>query len=211
VPVEDDPVAVSALVAAATDGDEAAWNNLIERYGPLVMAVLARFRLYRADAEDVSQVVWLRLVEHLGELREPRALPRWLITTTRNECIRLLRARRQVEPFDPLQENAPGEIDRHEPDENLLRAERRQALLEAFAEMSDPHRALLLLLLHDPPLSYATISERLEIPIGSIGPTRARLLTKLRSSPALAALFESARETARHGGDQHDVQALAGR
>jgi RNA polymerase sigma factor (sigma-70 family) len=211
VPVEDDPVAVSTLVAAATDGDESAWNNLVERYGPLVMSVLTGYRLFRADAEDVSQIVWLRLVEHLGDLREPRALPRWLITTTRNECIRLLRARSQVEPFDPLQENGPGAVDLREPDEDMLRAERRQALLEAFAEMSDWHRALLLLLVHDPPLSYATISDRLDMPIGSIGPTRARLLTKLRSSPALAGLLESPRETVRGGGEQHDVQALAGR
>lgn len=209
--VDDDPMAVSVLVAAATDGDESAWNNLVERYGPLVMSVLGSYRLSRADAEDVSQVVWLRLVEHLGDLREPRALPKWLITTTRNECIGLLRARRQVQPFDPLQEKAPGEIDRREPDEDLLRAERRQALLEAFAEMSEWHRALLVLLVHDPPLSYATISKRLGIPIGSIGPTRARLLIRLRSAPALAGLLEAAPETIRRGGEQHDVQAFAGR
>jgi RNA polymerase sigma factor (sigma-70 family) len=208
---DDEAVAVSALVAAAGDGDERAWQDIVERYGPLVMAVLARHRLFGADAEDVSQVVWLRLVEHLGELREPRALPKWLVTTTRNECIRLLRSRRPTEPIDRLDELRSLDPEQPQPDGEMLLAERRQALLEAFADLSERQRELLRLLMHDPPIPYAAISERLGMPVGSIGPTRARLLAKLRSSPALAGLLESGHDTLSRGGVRHDVQVVAGR
>lgn len=203
---DDEAVEVGALVEGAIEGDGDAWEAIVDRYGPLVMSVLARFRLFGADAEDITQLVWLRLVEHLDQLREPRALPKWLIIITRNECIGLLRARRRSEPVDRLDDIRALGVDQPEPDEELLRAERRQAVLEAFTDLSDRQRALLLLLVQDPPLSYAVISERAGIPIGSIGPTRARLIRRLRSSPALAGLLESER-----GGEEHDVQAVAGR
>ena len=208
---DDEAVAVSDLVAAAGAGDERAWEDIVERYGPLVMAVLARHRFFGADAEDVSQVVWLRLVEHLGELREPRALPKWLVTTTRNECIRLIRSRRHTEPVDRLDELRSLDPEQPEPDGEMLLAERKQALLEGFADLSERQRELLRLLMSDPPIPYAAISERLGIPVGSIGPTRARLLTKLRSSPAPAGQLESGRGTRSRGGVRHDVQAVGGR
>jgi DNA-directed RNA polymerase specialized sigma24 family protein len=91
-----------------------------------------------------------------------------------------------------------------------LRAERTHALLEALAGLSDPHRNLLLLLITDPPPSYAEISKRLDIPVGSIGPTRARLLRKLRSSPALYGLIEAERDAAEEGGGKNAVRAMAG-
>jgi RNA polymerase sigma factor (sigma-70 family) len=191
--VKGDAHDVTALVHAAEKGDEAAWNELIDRYAPLVMSVLARYRMFHGDAEDVSQIVWLRLVEHLGQLREPRALPMWIITTTRNECVRLARANRRTETVDPLTDMAAAAaVDERAVDERMLRAERSEALFEALAELSDEHRALLLLLIEDPPLPYAEIATRLDMPIGGIGPTRARALRKLRSSPALVA-FESDR------------------
>jgi RNA polymerase sigma factor (sigma-70 family) len=171
---------VTALVAAAGEGDAGAWKALVERYAPLVGSVIVRHRLYGADAEDVAQTVWLRLVEHLRDLREPRALPMWLITTSRNECVRVLKAGRRLRPVDPTTENDMylGEV--AEPDQALLDGERNQALLAAFAELSDRHRELLLLLTADPPFSYSEISRRLGVPVGSIGPTRARALRHLR-------------------------------
>ncbi|MBG0564654.1 RNA polymerase sigma factor [Actinoplanes aureus] len=171
---------VTALVAAAGEGDAGAWKALVERYAPLVGSVIVRHRLYGADAEDVAQTVWLRLVEHLRDLREPRALPMWLITISRNECVRVLKAGRRLRPVDPTTENDMylGEV--AEPDQALLDGERNQALLAAFAELSDRHRELLLLLTADPPFSYSEISRRLGVPVGSIGPTRARALRHLR-------------------------------
>lgn len=184
----DDGPSVPDLVAGALDGDEAAWEELVDRHVPLVLSVLRQFRLSPADAEDVSQIVLLRLVEHLGDLREPRALPMWLIKTTRNECVRMLRAVQRVVPYDPTEAQADVRADIGDLDEGLLRRELGEAVLEALAELSERERTLLLLLSEDPPLTYKEISKRLGISVGSIGPTRGRALEKLRSSPALGAL-----------------------
>ncbi|MEU4423102.1 sigma-70 family RNA polymerase sigma factor [Actinoplanes sp. NPDC024001] len=175
-----DTSTVTALVAAAGEGDAGAWKALVERYAPLVASVIVKHRLFGADAEDVAQTVWLRLVEHLRDLREPRALPMWLITISRNECVRVLKAGRRLRPVDPTTENDIYSGEATEPDQALLDGERNQILLAAFAELSDRHRELLLLLTADPPISYSEISRRLGVPVGSIGPTRARALRRLR-------------------------------
>ena len=180
------------LVRAAARGDEQAWDALIERYGPLVMAVIRRFALSRADAADVNQTVWLRLVEHLDRIREPEALPGWIMQTTRNECLRLLRADRRTWLFDPLDQVAEtvvtaAAVEAGDLDERLLAAERHQALRDAYEELSPRCRDLVGLLLSDPPLSYEEIGARLGVPVGSIGPTRGRCVHKLRTCPALMA------------------------
>src|SRR3954449_11052577 len=95
------PPEVEQLVEAARAGDAAAWDALVERYLPLVTAVIRRLRLSASDADDVNQTVWLRLVEHLDGLREPRALPGWLATTARNEGLRIIRRRGRDVPVDP--------------------------------------------------------------------------------------------------------------
>src|SRR5215472_1547569 len=87
----DDSV-VFDLVAGARDGDVQAWDALIERYAPLIWSICRRYRLSRADVDDVRQSVWLHLVDHLDKIREPAALPGWIATTTRRECVRLVRA-----------------------------------------------------------------------------------------------------------------------
>jgi RNA polymerase sigma factor (sigma-70 family) len=173
-------------VAAARAGDRAAWDSLVERYMPLVLGVAGRFRLGSNDVADVSQALWLRLVEHLDDIREPCALPGWIVTTTKNEALRLLKARQHTVTVDPqtgfaLDDPAnDGEVE-----EDLLRLERHQALRDGLRELRPQHRALLQLLLTDPPLSYDDISRRLGIPKGSIGPTRARCLEALRNTSAL--------------------------
>lgn len=190
---QDGPT-VADLVRDAAAGDQRAWDGLVERYMPLVMSVAARYRLAEGDVADVSQTLWLRLVQSLHTLREPQALPGWIVTTTRNECFRVLRTGQRVTPYDPLTESPADRVDLRgastaDLDEELLREERHEALLAAFAELPDRHRELLLLLLADPPPSYAEISDRLGMPIGGIGPTRARAVARLRRSPALAALL----------------------
>lgn len=179
---------LSALVPAARAGDHDAWNAIVDRFLPLVEAIIRAHRLAGADGDDVGQTVWLRLVEHLGALREPDALPGWIRTTTRNECLRLLGARGRVRAVDPQAEHG---LDAVVPDVagvDLLAVERRQLLREALAELPADRRELLLLLLADPPVPYEDISARLGIPIGSIGPTRARALEQLRRSRALREL-----------------------
>lgn len=185
---------IAELVEAAAERDKDAWDELVVRFQPLVMSVTSRYRLSEQDAADVSQTLWLRLVQHLSALREPAALPGWIVTTTRNECLRVLRIRQRTGTFDPLLEppRTRGPVgEQPQIDEDLMRDERHEALLTAFAELSGRHRELLTLLLTDPPVSYADISERLGIPVGAIGPTRARALNKLRRSPALTALLNA--------------------
>jgi len=178
------PLEVEQLVEAARAGDAAAWDALVDRYLPLVTAVIRRLRLSAADADDVNQTVWLRLVEHLDGLREPRALPGWLATTARHEGLRVIKRRSRDLPVDPGGRtfDTAEVFDMGETLEGDLRSE---ALREAMLELSEKHRELLILLLADPPLSYDDISARLGIPRGSIGPTRARALAQLRRSRAL--------------------------
>jgi len=176
--MEDDSP-ITGLVAAAARGDQDAWNELVERYSPLLVGVIRQYRLTANQLDDVAQTVWLRLVEHLGDLRQPEALPGWIVTTARRESLRMSAAERRLTPFSPLEGVQPV-ADTAEPDQELLRAERHQALLGGLAELPTRQRNLLMLLVNDPPLSYAEISERSGIPIGSIGPTRSRALERLR-------------------------------
>ncbi len=190
----DDGPSVTELVQAASDGDQEAWESLVKRYLPLITCVGLRYRVSDDDMADISQTVWIQLVQHLPEIRTPAALPGWIVTTTRNECFKVLKAGRRTIPVDSLMDQfspVTGRTRAEEPDfdEFLVREERHAALLTAFAELSDQHRSLLALLVVDPPLSYEEISARLDMPIGGIGPTRARALDRLRRSPALAALM----------------------
>jgi RNA polymerase sigma factor (sigma-70 family) len=183
---------VAGLVVRARNGDKQAWDALVERYAPLVWSICRRHRLDGGDADDVGQSVWLRLVEQLDRIRDPAALPGWLATTTRRECWRALRAAHGPEAagYAPDAENIPDQQSGTAEDE-LLRAERHAALREAFARLPGSSQRLIALLFEDPPVPYAEISDRLGIPVGSIGPIRGRCLEKLRQDPAIAALISA--------------------
>lgn len=208
------PRPVADLVAAATGGDQSAWDEIVQRYLPLVVAIVHRFRLSARDAEDVSQTVWLRLIENLGNLREPAALPRWIAQTAKHEALRLATAHSRVTPVDPL--GGGGKLDiastAADLDEALLRDERLHALRIALAEFPEDRRELLLLFVADPPLTYAQIGARTGMPLGSIGPTRARYLRQLRQTPALQGFMTD--ETVPgagpldRGGDHRDVSSV---
>lgn len=187
-----EPSPVPDLVSAARDGDASAWQSLVERYTPLVLCVVRRSGLRGGDAEDAVQTVWLRLVEHLGDLREPRALPGWIATTARNQCMRVSRARGSVTLTDLSEGREPASDEMSTAVETrLLDQERHEALLAAVAELPERQRQLVLLMIEDPPLSYEEISRRLGIPVGSIGPTRARAFARIRAFPAMTALIGS--------------------
>jgi len=183
---------VTGLVERARNGDKQAWDALVERYAPLVWSICRQHRLDGADAADVGQSVWLKLVEQLDRIRDPAALPGWLATTTRRECWRALRAAHGPEAagYGPDAEDIPDPRSGMA-EEELLRAERSAALREAFSRLPAWSRQLLVLLMEDPPVPYAEISDRLGIPIGSIGPTRRRCLEKLRQDPAITALIDA--------------------
>jgi RNA polymerase sigma factor (sigma-70 family) len=187
-----DDFVVADLVARARGGDVQAWDALVERYASLIWSICRRYRLDRADAEDVGQSVWMRLVNKLDEIRDPAALPGWLATTTRRECERVARAasgpRAVVYAVDTDKiPDAHGEAAEQE----LLEAERHAALREAFTHLPAAYQQLIGMLIADPPLPYAEISARLGIPVGSIGPTRSRCLDRMRRHPAIAALIDA--------------------
>ena len=180
---------VAGLVAEAREGDQHAWDALVERYAPLIWSICRQYRLDRADAEDVGQAVWLRLVDHLDKIREPAALPGWLATTTRRECGRLIRAARGPHAaLYPLDAETMADEQAEAAEQDLLAAERHAALRQAFADLPPEGQQLIALLAADPPVPYAQISARLGIPVGSIGPTRRRCLDRMRRHPAIAAL-----------------------
>jgi RNA polymerase sigma factor (sigma-70 family) len=181
---------VVTLVARAREGDKAAWEEIVEQYAPLVWRVCRRYRLSDQDALDVGQNVWLLLVEHLRQLREPAALPGWLARTTQRECLRLLRTdKRQLAVADAQLRGTATEPD-PSTESVVLISERNAALRAAFAELPPDCQQLFGLLTQDPPLSYAEIGARMGRAVGGLGPRRARCLDKLRRNPLLAGFVD---------------------
>lgn len=168
-----------ALVRAAAAGDDLAWRELVARFGGLVWSVARSHRLSHADACDVAQCTWLKLVQHLGAIKNPDAVGAWLATTARRECLRVLEGSKSQVPFGDDVPDPPGE---HVAlDDALLRSERDSLLWRAVSLLRPEDQALVRMLASDPPASYAEISAALDMPIGSIGPTRARCLERLRA------------------------------
>ena len=192
---------LQALVASAREGDQGAWNAIVERFLPLVCALVRRHRLSEADGDDVSQTVWLRLVEHLGSLREPEALPGWLATTARREALRAATTSGRVVSVEPGAHLLEG-IDDIDFDQLLVDQERDQAMRDALAELPADRRRLLELLVSDPPTPYDEISDILGMPIGSIGPTRARALAQLSKTRAFRAWHEATSGPDQDGADR---------
>jgi len=179
----DDPAA-SALPARAAAGDQGAWDEIVERYAPMVWSICTRFRLSDRDLENVAQNVWLLLVEHLGKLPEPVALAGWLAATTRRECLRV------VTPVYAELVGAGPVADDTATGEEIMMAERNAALRAALAELPPACQRLLGMLVSDPPYSYAAIGAALGIPVDSIGARRDRCLERIRESSAMLGLAE---------------------
>jgi RNA polymerase sigma factor (sigma-70 family) len=198
--MRDDP-SVIALVERAVNSDQNAWNDIVERYAPLVWSICARYRLSDQDVEDVGQTVWLLLVEHLGELREPAALPGWLATTAHRECQRALTTARKIEGAGTKLDDALLVVDGAVIEQEILTAERNATLRLALRELPPRCQQMLGMLISDPPHSYAEISAALQIPMGSIGPMRSRCLERLRRSAALARLGAGEMRVNSTGGD----------
>ena len=174
------------VVAAAAGGDERAWALLHERYGARVRTVVRFHRLPPEDVDDVVQTTWLRLIENIGGMRNANAVGAWLETTARRECLALLR-RRNRERARPAEDGLLTEQP-CEPvaERRLVAGERRAALASGLARLPQRQRRLLVAMLAEPTPSYGEIAASLKMPIGSIGPTRARTLARLRQDPVLA-------------------------
>ncbi|WP_327009331.1 sigma-70 family RNA polymerase sigma factor [Dactylosporangium sp. NBC_01737] len=179
----------AAVLRAAAAGDQKAWESIVDRYANLVWSVARSFQLGTSDAADISQATWLRLIEHIDDVRDADKLGSWLATTARREALALLRRGGRDVPAGAatdfvgiiggtLTGGTAGEDE--EPDAGVLRDERDAALWHEFRTLSEPCQQLLRVLIADPPPSYAEVSAALDVPVGSIGPTRQRCLGTLR-------------------------------
>ncbi len=184
------------LVDRAIEGDPTAWNAIVDEYAGLLRSVVHGYRLNEGQAADAVQTTWLRLVEHVADLREPEHLAGWLKTTARRACLQIIRQSGREHPVDCDEDGARAtagrfqDLDQDGPEVSALRAEQRLLVRRALDDLPDRHRQLLDLLLASPPVSYRDISARLGMPIGSIGPTRARMLAHLREALAPAGLHD---------------------
>jgi RNA polymerase sigma factor (sigma-70 family) len=171
----------AAALAAAARGDQSAWESIVATYSGLVWSVARGYRLDSAAAADVFQGTWLRLVEHLDDIRDSERLGGWLATTARREAIGLLRRARRDLLVDDVSEVADFTAQIAAADEDLLKSEDQRVLWSAFGQLSGGCQRLLRLLFADPPIAYLDISAALDMPVGSIGPTRSRCLASLRT------------------------------
>jgi RNA polymerase sigma factor (sigma-70 family) len=171
------------LITGCRQGEEAAWNALVERYERLVYTIPYRYGLTQTEVSDVFQSVWLSLLRSLSSLNRPERIAAWLVTTTRRECWE----RRRGKDFKNV---ITSELDSHilrtrsnepSPDELVSTYERHDALRAAMDHLDPRCRKMIEMLYFDPDIpSYADISDLLGMPVGSIGPLRARCLRKLR-------------------------------
>jgi RNA polymerase sigma factor (sigma-70 family) len=190
---------VGGLVRAAAEGDKAAWNALVMRFSGLVWSVARAYRLSAADAEDVFQTTWLRLMEHIGQIKDPDRVAGWLATTARNEALKALHANRRASPLGDLDslDSLGAGVDDASPEsvalateEEIEQADRARSMWSALNMLSERCRRLLRVLMASPPPSYAEVAAALGMAVGSIGPTRARCLENLRRAIARSATPE---------------------
>lgn len=170
------------LLAACANREAWAWDALVDRYAGLVYSVALRAGLAEDDAADVFQTVFATLLEHLQNIRAPQGLAAWLITTTKREAWRVARRAQREPPASEVVGTlaAAAAWQRGARPEERAWAD-RALIAEALQEIGERCRQLLTLLYLEPgEPSYDEISARLKMPVGSIGPTRARCLAKMR-------------------------------
>jgi len=190
------------LVAGIQARDESVWRVMVEHYEPLLHWLARRCGLSAADAEDAVQLTWLRCVEHIGQLTDPDRFSGWLATICRRECVRVAtNVRREVLLSEPEMARL---IDaRHEESDPGAEAALRDQcnrLHRAITALPPRQRTILVELLRREDQSYLELSRRLGLPVGSIGPTRQRAVTRLRLDPQIAELsseFSAGRSLAR--------------
>ncbi len=170
----------AASTRCARAGDPLAWNDVLSRYGTLVSTTVQSFPLQDADALDAVQMTWLRLAENAYHVEFPEQLGEWLTTTARHECLRILG---QDNPELNLSDTAPERIaDRSMgPEQHVIDADTTRTLWNIVATLPPRRRTLLEALFTDQPRPYGEVARTTGIPLGAVGPTRARALRQLRA------------------------------
>ncbi|MCX7681857.1 MAG: sigma-70 family RNA polymerase sigma factor [Anaerolineae bacterium] len=169
----------AALMQACVAGDEQAWAVLLERYGRLIYTIPLRFGLPRSVADEIFQDVCLLLLEGRDNLRDYRRVRAWLVTVTRRLCIRRLRQQDRelvAELPEEMEDSAESAVE-----SDLTAIEEEYLVHQALERLSTLCQELIrALFFESPPRSYDAIAKALDIPVGSVGPTRIRCLEKLR-------------------------------
>ncbi len=190
-----DTPTLTDLVQRARTGEVDAWSQLVDRLHRVVWKTVNMHTRDDEIRKDAFSATWLRLAEHLHRVEDPEYLPGWLATTARREVLTIVRQADRYSLSIAGEHAAWQPTDWAEPDENLLKAELGDVLKRAFGRLSAQCRELLgLLIVQDPPLAYADVSEILGRPIGAIGPTKQRCLDKLRADPDLTRYLQSRRD-----------------
>jgi len=177
---------LAAVVCAARAGDEAAWAQLVARFDRCLRAIARRYRLAPADVDEVVQATWLSLLENIQRIREPAAVAGWLATTVRRNALRHHQTHGREQLTDDPDIGPPAQAEG--PEARVLVEERDATLTAALSTLPMRHRRLVTVLLTQPALDYRQIGELLSMPVGSIGPIRARALARLARDPQLQAL-----------------------
>jgi RNA polymerase sigma factor (sigma-70 family) len=175
-----EPPSDADLVERVRAGDQQAWAELIARYGGRVWAVARSQGLDRDRASDVVQTVWLNLLHGIDNLREPGAIAAWLVTVARREAIRVDRVSKRVVLVDEDSFERRAAVT-DEVDHGAIRSDDRVLIQRAVGHLGERCRELLRLLYSSDELSYTEIATTMQMPIGSVGPTRARCLDRLRT------------------------------
>jgi RNA polymerase sigma factor (sigma-70 family) len=175
------------LLARVAKGDSAAGRELVRRYDRLIAAAARRVLFSPADVDDVVQETFLILLVSSDSIRDPARLGPWLWTTASNLARRTARRNIRSRPVEDIEAHVATERDASDEVEGALeRGERCVALREAMASITSEERDLIRLLTVEDRPCYATISAATSRPVGSLGPTRRRILGKLRAHPAMA-------------------------
>ena len=169
------------LIQACRKGDVGAWERVLEKYERLVFSVPLHYGVSRDDAADVAQLTFTILMQSLNELREDSRLGAWLATVARRHTWRLFRrANREIMSEDEDFTETASSLGKTEADP-IDRWEMTEWLDQGLSQLNERCQALLLALYFDSQEpSYAEIASRLKIPVGSVGPTRARCLERLK-------------------------------
>jgi RNA polymerase sigma factor (sigma-70 family) len=168
------------LVGHCVAGDRRAWDDLVAEFGTLVRAIARAFGLNQADADDVCQMTWSRAFQRIHTLREPDRFRAWLATLTRREALNHLRGATRYLPVGDSREFEHLQSADTSPEDQLLRRSERDRVTSALRELPSDQRELIGCLFGERAMSYDQISAALAMPRGSVGPTRARALRRLR-------------------------------
>jgi len=172
------------LVADAVRGEQRAWRDIVNRYQDALLRAARAWPLDDAAAHDVVQQTWMMACANLAGLREPEALGGWLHTVLRHECARLSRRRGREVPADEIGTGGAGRVmlaaEPALPESEAIRNDERRAVRAALRRLRPRDRDLLALTVEQGDLGYSEVGRRLGMPVGSIGPTRGRSLTRLR-------------------------------